>query len=673
MSQYVVFVIAGLGAGAAYAAMAMAVVTTYRGTGVINFAQGAMAVWGVFVFDELRRSGDLVFAVGSVHVGRPGPWLAVLAGVVSAASMAVVVHLGVFRPLRRAPALARVVASVGVTLVLLALIIQRFGTTRRAVPATLRNDNVTAGSISFSQDRLWFTVLVLAIAAGLWAYGRFTRTGLATRAAAQNERGAVVLGYSPGRLAAVTWVLGTTVASLVAIVVAPSVGLEPVAWTLMVVPALACALIARFTSVGVACGAGLALGAIESVLTLLSSQSWWPGWATVGVAQSLPFLVIVVTLVIAGHRLPVRGSVLIDRLPAVIVTRPRPSRVMVLVAAGTLAVTLTQGSYRFGVITSMIVAIIALSLVVLTGLVGQISLAQAAFAGSAGFALSKIGTAVPFPLSLLLAAGAATVLGLLVGLPALRIRGVQLAVVTLAAGVAIEAFVFHNPTLSPSTGNPIPDANLFGVDLAARHGTDLARWPFGLLVLTLLTLACLAVSNIIRSATGRRFLAVRSKERAAASLGVNVEATKLVAFALSSFLAGLGGALIGYSRGQLSADSFTVAVSLTLLAFAYLGGITSVNGALVAGALGPLGIGYVVLDRNVALGERYLLVSGGLLRVTAILNPSGIAGRARETVDALRAPLNRRASAQPAPAERAAAERTPAPGPLPPSTALELS
>jgi len=632
MNQYLVFVIAGLGAGAAYAAMAMALVTTYRGTGVINFAQGAMAVWGVFVYDELRRSGDLVFALGSVHLGRAGAWPAVLAGVASAASMAVVVHLAVFRPLRRAPVLARVVASVGVTLVLLALIIQRFGTARRAVPPTLKNGNVSTGSISFSQDRIWFTSLVVAIAAALWAYGRFTRTGLATRAAAQNERGAVVLGYSPGRLAAVTWVLGTTVASVVAIVVAPSVGLEPAAWTLMVVPALACALIARFTSVGIACAAGLALGAIESVLTLLSSQSWWPGWATVGVAQSLPFLVIVVTLVLAGHRLPVRGSLLLDRLPAVVVTTPRPARVVALVIAGVLALIFTEGSYRFGVITSMIVAIIALSLVVLTGLVGQISLAQAAFAGSAGFALSKIGTAVPFPLSLLLAASAATLLGLLVGLPALRIRGVQLAVVTLAAGVAIEAFVFHNPTLTSTAGNPIPDASFLGIDLAARQGTDLARLPFGLLVLAVLTVACLAVSNIIRSGTGRRFLAVRSNERAAASLGINVEATKLMAFALSSFLAGLGGALIGSSRGQLSADSFTVTVSLTLLAFAYLGGITSVSGALVAGALGPLGIGYVVLDRNVAIGDRYLLVSGGLLLVTAILNPSGIAGRARETV-----------------------------------------
>jgi branched-chain amino acid transport system permease protein len=293
--------------------------------------------------------------------------------------------------------------------------------------------------------------------------------------------------------------------------------------------------------------------------------------------------------------------------------------------------------------------------------VGQISLAQAAFAGSAGFVLSKIGTGLPFPLSLLAAALAATALGLLVAVPALRVRGVQLAVVTLAAGVAIEQLVFQNPKLTAAGGNLIPDARIFGVDLAVRRGAELARWQFGALVLVVLTLAALAVANLGRSGTGRALLAVRSNERAAASIGVDVAAAKLLAFGVSAFLAGLGGALIGYSRGQLSADSFGVSVSLTLLAFAYLGGITSVGGALVAGTLAPLGIGYVVLDRSTDIGEHYLLVSGILLVATAVLNPGGIAGSVRSGVTGRRRPppeggrsaattgSDRRAGAEPPP------------------------
>ena len=633
MSTYLLFVIVGLGAGAAYAAVAMALVSTYRGTGVVNIAQGAMAMWAAYVYDELRRTGDLVPPVGRIHLGDDvGMWPALVIGLLSAAALGLLVHMLVFRPLRTAPALARVVASVGVTIVLQAGVALRFGVEQRTVPAVLPGDTVKLGSISFSEDRIWLTLIVIAFAVALWAYGRFTRLGLATRGAAESERAAIVLGYSPDRLAAVTWVLASVIGGAVAIMVSPTIGLDPVSWTLLVVPALACALLGRLTSVGVACAAGLALGAFQSEITLLSTKGWWPDWATVGVAQSVPFVVIVVALFVVGGKLPSRGSIETDPLPALVVPRLRPVLTAALVAGGAAAVLFTNGSYRFGVITSMTFALLALSLVVVTGLVGQISLAQAAFAGSAGFALSKIGSDIPFPLSALLAATAAAGLGLVVGVPALRIRGAQLAVVTLAAGVAIEQFVFRNPNFSPTTGNPIPDADLLGLDLAVRRGTDLARWPFGLFVLAVLVLAGLAVANLARSGTGRALLAVRSNERAAAAVGVNVAAAKLVAFVLSSFLAGLGGALIGYSRGQLSADSFTVSVSLSLLAFAYLGGITSIGGALVAGTLAPLGIGYVVLDRAFQLGKYYLLVSGALLVVTAIFNPTGIAGTVRAKV-----------------------------------------
>ncbi len=436
-------------------------------------------------------------------------------------------------------------------------------------------------------------------------------------------------------------------------------------------PALACALLGRLTSVWVACGAGLALGAVQAETTFLSTKPWWPDWASVGVADAVPFVIVIVALFAFGRRIPVRGALAVDSLPDVERARLRPLVTAALIGAGVLALVLTDASYRFGVITSMIVAIIALSLVVLTGLVGQISLAQAAVAGTAGFALSKIGTHLPFPISMLASALLAAALGVLVGVPALRIRGAQLAAVTLAAAVAIERLVFRNPSLSPVSGNQIPDPSLFGIDLGVRRGTDLARIAFGLLVLVVLVLAILAVTNLIRSASGRAMLAVRSNERAAAAAGIDVATTKLLAFGLSAFLAGLGGTLIGYSRGQLSADSFTVFVGLSFLAFAYLGGVTSIGGALVAGTLAPLGIGYVVLDRALSLGKYYLLVSGIGLVVMAILSPAGIAGQTRTNVAWLQArarrpngpqaPLSAPAPAEPTPALLAGSvEPTPA-------------
>jgi ABC-type branched-subunit amino acid transport system ATPase component/ABC-type branched-subunit amino acid transport system permease subunit len=299
---------------------------------------------------------------------------------------------------------------------------------------------------------------------------------------------------------------------------------------------------------------------------------------------------------------------------------------------GIILMALLGGSYRFGLMTSLIVSMIMLSLVVLIGLVGQISLAQAAIAGTAGFALSKFSSVsgLNFPLGLILSVLVSIVVGVVVGIPALRIRGTQLAVVTLASGLALEKFVFRNSSFVSPSGSLISKPTIFGLDLGVREGRNIARLSFGILVVIFVTLACIMVTNLIRSGTGRRMLAVRSNERAAAAVGVSVSATKLLAFAVASGLAGVGGCFIGYSRGQLSAESFSVFTSLTFLAFAYLGGITSVGGALVAGLSAPLGLMFVVMDRNVDLGQSYALLAGVGLVTTAIFNPQGVAGKTAE-------------------------------------------
>jgi branched-chain amino acid transport system permease protein len=236
---------------------------------------------------------------------------------------------------------------------------------------------------------------------------------------------------------------------------------------------------------------------------------------------------------------------------------------------------------------------------------------------------------VPFPVSMILGACAASAVGVIIAIPALRVRGSQLAVVTLAAAVAVERFIFGNPGITPPLGNPVPDAQLFGLDLAVRRTGDLVRLPFAIFVLVILLAAVALVINLTRGNAGRALLAVRSNERAAAAAGINVTATKVLVFAVSSFLAGLAGCLLAYSRGQVSVGSFTALVGVAMLAYAYLGGITSVTGAAIAGALAPLGIGYVIL--NDVLGESmnryYLLISGVGLVVTSVLNPIGVAGQ----------------------------------------------
>ena len=639
MSQYLLFLVLGLGVGAIYAGLTIGIVLTYQGTGVINFAAAAMATLPLYVFSDLR-AGRLTLPlpwVPSIDMSLP-TWAALVISLAVAAALGALVDVAVSRPLRSAPVLAKVIAAIGVMVTMQAAVALKYGTELRLPDSVLPSGTIKIAGFPVPVDRLWLTGVVVVLSAALAVWFARSRTGVAIRAAAENERAASFARLSPPALGTLTWMLATAYVSLVMIVAGPSVGvLTPGNLTLLVVPALAVSLIARLESLWLALVGALALGVLQSYLLFLSStKDWWPEWAKEGLTDAVPFVVIVVTLFVSGRSIPVRGEDIRSRMPPVILPQNRPLVVAGLVAAGIAVLATTSGSYRFGIITSFAVALIGLSLVLLTGMVGQISLAQTAFAGVAGLVVSKFGADVPFPWSMLLAATIAAIGGTIVGLPALRIRGAQLAIVTLAAAVAIERFVLGNPHVVSGGNNLIPPPELFGLDLSVRAGRNVARLPFGILVLVVVALAFVLVGNIMRGGSGRKMLAVRSNERAAASIGISVSTIKLSAFAASSFLAGLGGALIGYSRGQLSPESFGVFVGLSFLAITYLSGITSVSGAVVAGGLATLGIVYIIVDRSLGVAAYYALVSGPLLILTVIFNPVGIAGRAGVVWDSLR-------------------------------------
>ena len=637
MNQYLLFFVLGVSVGSIYAALASGIVLTYQGTGVVNFAAAAMATLPLYVYSDLETGRFRVPGLPSFDVTLP-MWARLVVSLVVAGLLGALVDVAVSRPLRNAPVLAKVIAAIGVTVTLSAAIALTYGTELRLRPTVLPSGSVDIAGFPVPVDRLWLTGFVVVLTAVLAVWFARSRTGVAIQAAAENERAASFARLSPPALGTVTWVLATMYVSGILIIAGPAIGVvTPGNLTLLVVPALAVALIARLASIWWGLIGGLALGVLQSELLFLSStKGWWPDWAKEGLTDAVPFVVIVITLFVSGRSIPLRGDDTRVRMPPVILPRNRPMVIAALVLAGFVALAVTGGSYRFGVITSLAVSLIALSLVLLTGTVGQISLVQTSFAGVAGLVLSKIGTGVPFPLSMLLAAVIAGLGGIVVGLPALRIRGAQLAIVTLAAAVAIERFIFGNPRVVSGPTNLIPDPELFGLNLSVREGRDIARLSFGVFTLVVVTIAFVLVSNIMRAGSGRKMLAVRSNERAAASIGIAVSTIKLSAFALSSFLAGLGGALIGYSRGQLSPESFGVFVGLSFIAIAYLSGITSVSGALVAGALATLGIVYVVVDRTLGVAAYYALVSGPLLILTVIFNPVGISGRVRVIWDRLR-------------------------------------
>ena len=629
MREILLFALLGLGSGALIAGIALAVVLTYRGSGIINLATGGVAMLAGYAFWSLR-TGEYGTEVGTAP--------ALLITLVITLLVGVSIELVAFRPLRNAAPLAKLVSSLGVLLVAQASMLIAFGTTQKPQPSVLPSDTVTVLDTTVPMDRFILAGIVIAIAVALAVLYRFTRFGLATRAASENELSALLAGLSANELSMVNTLLASVAAGAVGVLAASVTQLDATSLPLQVVPALAAALLARLTSFGIACAAGLAIGIINSLIDYIATLSWFPtdhGVPLPGVKELIAFLIIVAAMFLRGAALPGRGELIEQRLPSV----PKPQRLaapaVALTIACAVALVVLPFDFRQALINSMIGTVMALSLVVITGFVGQISIVQLSLAGVAGFAVSHLAVdaGIGFPLAPIAGAAAAVLLGELTAVSALRVRGVSLAVVTLGAAVAITEFGFINSTWGGgATGSPVPEPHLLSLDLGPRsafRGLDgsLPSPVFGWVVLAVTVSLCLLVAAIRRGSLGQRMLAVRSNERAAAAAAVNVRSVKLVAFGVSAFIAGVAGALYAYNFGSVSAARFNAVTALALIAFAYAGGITLVSGAVFAGLISTQALVPHALDKWVGIsGNWFLLFGGVLLIVTLVQHPEGVAG-----------------------------------------------
>ncbi len=332
MTTYLEFAVLGLGLAAVYIGLGSGLLLVYRATGIVNFAQGAMGMWGVYVFATLVDDGLLVLPVGSVQIGDEMAILpALLIGLVNAAVLGVLVHYLVFRPVRHAPDLAQVVVSIGLMVALQALAVIRFGPNNVPVESVFERGELDVFGATLATRELRMAGVMIVLAAIIWAYLRFTYAGAATRAASENERGAVLMGFDPDRLALVAMVLGAVVSTVGVMMASTLTGLSPANYTLMVVPALAVLLVARLESIVLVCVAGLALGIFQSELSLLATKPYWPVWAQSGLDQVVPFVIIMIILFVLGRRLPSRGSLQSVKLPDVAIPRIRPIPTVLLI------------------------------------------------------------------------------------------------------------------------------------------------------------------------------------------------------------------------------------------------------------------------------------------------------------------------------------------------------
>ncbi|MEP1124686.1 MAG: ABC transporter permease [Ilumatobacter sp.] len=675
MKDIIFDLISGLGLGALFAMLAAGLVVSYKGSGVINFAHGALAMYGMFTFDAAWNRGEIFLpwvdflpthtlnVPVRITVASDGSWEMIpslIVALLMAAVLGLAVHFLIFRPLRNAAPLGKVVASVGLLLYLQGVALLNFGTAfpqpRSVVPDEVLQNFLGLGK-PYPRNSVYVVGFALLFGLVLWAGYRFTKFGLATRAAAGNEKGAILLGYSPQTLAAVNWVIASVTATLAVIIVGPIQGtITPIGLSALIVPALAAALIGSLRSVPIAIAGGLGLGAVRTMLELNKADWFDTGpltWIENGVSQAVPLIVIVLVLVLRGKSLPIRGTVEERRLPLA----PQPKRMyehaLVWVTVITLFAFVFENAgdrtrFANAIQNGLVLAIVMLSLVILTGYIGQISLMQMSFAGISGFMTARMmadgigrgsnlspvtGPGLPWPIAGAIGVLVAIVVGVVVGLPALRIRGVQLAVVTIATAVAIQALYLENEVITQlRAGIPayVKEPTFFGADIGARSVRQQNENPaFALFGGIVLALCAIGVANIRRTGVGRRFLAVRANERAAASAGINVARTKLLAFAMSAGIAGLGGVMLGFKQVEVSSANFVYGASLGILATAYLAGITSINGAIIGGmlisggAIVPTFSNYMFAGTNI---DNYVGAVTGLgIIVTAIVHPEGVA------------------------------------------------
>jgi ABC-type branched-subunit amino acid transport system permease subunit len=633
MSSYFLFLILGLGAGATYAVLGQGLVLKYRSAGVVDFAHGAVAMFIAYVFVNLRSFGQLELPVVliphqiSLNGGAGlGTGLAVVISLVYAAVFGLVLYVLIYRPIRNASPLTRVCASVGVMLGLEAIAVLNYSTQPVTTNPIFPSSALSLSGITFPEDRLYFTGVVVVIAVALALAYRYSRFGLATRAGAENDRGAALTGISANHVAGQNWIIATVLAGVAGILIAPVASLDPSSYTLFVVPALAAALVGRFQSFWLTALAGLLIGCAQSEITkLITVWTWLPQQ---GLGDAIPFVVIIVVMAARSRTVLARGGETAERNPSI--GRPQaPLRTAAACfAAGLILLFVLSGVLRFAFISSLTVTCIALSVVVLTGYVGQVSLAQMSLAGIGGFMVGHIATdlGIGFPWSLILAGLCAVPVGLIIGLPALRLRGVNLAVVTLGFAAAMDAVIFNlHSFIGGTAGLPIPGPRIPGLNLAISQGRAYPRVIFGVVVLVVVILLGLLVARLRRGPAGRMLLAIRSNERAAGSVGINVAQAKLMAFGLAAFIAGIGGALTGYMQGELTSDSFAAFTSISLLAIVFVAGVGRIAGAVVAGVMfSAAGLFVTFLNIHLNVGKYQAIVAGIALVLTAVQNPDGI-------------------------------------------------
>jgi len=566
------FLVVGLSLGGIYAISACGLVVTYATTGIFNFAHGAIGCFLAFLYWELR-----------VNRNWPAPLALFVVIFVAAPVLGVVLDKVLMQRLRNASLIVQLMVTVGLMLTFMGLTETIWQpNTGRSLPHFFESSKgVKVGGVTATWHRIITVLLAAAIAFILRAFLYRTRLGVAMRAVVDNRSLAGLSGARPGVVSGASWALGCMTAAIAGILIAPETGLVVENLTLVVVIAFAAAAIAQLKSVPWAFAGGIIVGLVSGFVGQF--VSFGKDWSYAANAVP-PAILLIAVLFLPQARLETGKLRLTRRTERL--TKPWEALIGALAMVG-IVVAWANGwipwfyGTHFGQRTPvwlgrgagfMVTGVIMLSLVPLTGWAGQVSFANFAIAGFGAAMYAHVGGQNGNPMGIVWVVLMCAPMGVLVAIPALRLKGLYLALASVAFADLADWLLFRHPDIisQSASGNLYKPLQLFGFRISS-DAPD--RKAFIIFMAIAFGILFFGLEMLRRTRWARRWIAVADSPAAAATVGVNLTVSKVVVFALSGAIAGFAGTMLGLSTGALQADSFPFFAGLPLVLLIAVHGI----------------------------------------------------------------------------------------------------
>ncbi len=610
MSDFLQYTIFGVMLGAGYAIAATGLVVTYTTSGVFNFAQGAVGMVAAFCYWELVSAHNVPVLLSLVIIL-----------VIGASIAGALVERVLMRRLHGASSERPVMVTLGLMVILTGVATLVWSPTTERQVNTMVSGQFRLAGINIQYQEVLIIGVALAVAVALRALFYSTRTGFALRAVVDDPELLAMSGVSPNRMSQYGWILGFMMAALAGVLLAPTqtTGISIEAMTLLVVNGYAAAIVGRLKNIPVTFVAAIVIGLAENyVINYILPHV--PQNLVPDITYALPMVFLFIALVtLPSVRLRAVGRLTTMRAPRVAggaesVLAGAAFFVVAVVVALVFANTTVKGTtlLNLGGLV-MTLGIAGLSLVLVTGYSGQVSLCQFSFMGIGAFVMGKIagGGSV---LGLLVATGVCAGVGALIALPTIRLRDLYLALATFAFADAVATGFFPDSHIYGSGGVSIGRIVIPGVNF----GGDSAEF---LMVTAFFVLAALLVLAIRRSLFGRRLVALNDSPAAYATVGLNIGFTKVAVFAIAAGMAGLAGALYGTVQGVVGTTDFDIFPGIIFVLFVTIWSIRTVSGAFLAAVtyvvlnqLWPNGVGLFAGVGIILIGR----AAGGLLGIEAL-------------------------------------------------------